>query len=303
MAKKQLNILFMSFSVIAFLFISGILSCSDAVKPDVYSVKVGKVDVLSLQDAAFDMKAELVKNGDPDEIKRLMPEGKLPASVNVFIIKTGSKNILVDTGIGNGKAGKGMMLESMKKAELSPEDISVVFITHAHFDHVGGLVNDGKPVFINAKLIFSNKEADAISDAAIKKLPADVKSYFEPANVAYKIYGKNTGTVKAGDMISDGVKVVELSGHTSGHAGLLIESQNEKLLMFGDLLHITGVQFQHPDYSLVYDSDIKKAAERRNKTLDMAVSEKMFVAGVHIKFPGIGRVSKSGTGYTFLPVE
>lgn len=75
------------------------------------------------------------------------------------------------------------------------------------------------------------------------------------------------------------------------------------MLLFGDLLHITALQFPYTGYSLVYDSDINKASQIRGKTLDAAADEKMYIGGAHIKFPGIGTVVKKGNGYLFKPVK
>lgn len=292
-----------SILVCLFVFVSLLISCTDAAKPSFYSVKIGKIEVIALQDAAVEMNSGLVKNGDPAVVKKIMPDGKLPASVNVFLVKTGSHKILVDAGIGNGNAGNGMLIESLKMCGLNPEDIDMILITHAHFDHVGGLVKDGKPVFTKAKLLFPKSEMASFSDESLKKLPADVKGFYEPANAAMKIYGKKGDTFKAGDTIAEGVKAVDLSGHTPGHAGFMIESEGKKCLLLGDLLHIMDLQFPYPDYSLVYDTDAAKAARTRNRILEMAAAEKIPVAGVHIKFPGIGSVVKSGNGYSFTAVK
>lgn len=303
MLINRLKVLLLSFSFAAFLAVPGTLFSSDATEPEYYRIKIGKIEVIAIKDADSQMKAELVKNGDPAVVKKIMPYGKLSASVNVYVIKTGSKNILIDTGIGERGSGRGMMPESMKKARIDPGDVDVILITHAHSDHVGGLVKEGKAVFPKAVLLFSEKEAGTFSDDAIKSLSADSKIFYEPANRAFKIYGKRAATFKDGEIITEGVKAVDLSGHTPGHTGFLIESDGKKLLMFGDLLHITDVQFPYPGYSLVYDTDTTKAAEIRKAALGMAASEKMLVAGVHIMFPGIGYVTKKGTGYSFSPVK
>ncbi len=292
-----------SFFVCLLFVVVFFISCNDAAKPSFYSLKIGKIEVIALQDASVEMNSGLVKNGDPAVVKKFMPDGKLPASVNVFLVKTGVHKILVDAGIGNGNAGKGMLIESLKLCGLNPEDIDIIFITHAHFDHVGGLVKDGKPVFTKAKLLFSKPEMATFSDEALRKLPAEVKGFYETANAAMKIYGKEVNTFKVGDTIAEGVKSFDISGHTPGHAGLMIESEGQKCLLFGDLLHISDLQFSNPDYSLVYDTDGVKAARTRNRILDMAASEKIHVAGVHITFPGMGSVVKSGNGYSFLPVK
>ena len=292
-----------SIFVCLFIVLVSLISCTDGAKPSFYNVKIGKIEVIALQDTEVEMNSGLVKNGDPAVVKKIMPDGKLPASVNVFLVKTGSHKILIDAGIGDGNAGKGKLIDSLKLYGLNPEDIDIICITHAHFDHVGGLVKDGKPVFTKAKLLFSKPEMATFSDEALKKLPADVKGFYETANAAMKIYGKRVDTFKVGDTIAEGVKSVDLSGHTPGHTGLMIESEGQRCLLFGDLLHISDLQFPNPGYSLVYDTDAIKAARTRNRILEMAATEKIPVAGAHIKYPGMGSVSKSGNGYSLTPVK
>lgn len=289
MINKRFGKLIMAICILSFIYLPAKLTSAEKAGPGFFSFKVGKIEVIAMQDAAIEMDSQLVKNGDPAVLKKLMPEGKLPASVNAFVIRTGEKTILVDAGLGDGTAGKGKLLECMKAARIAPADIDTVVITHEHFDHTGGLVNKGKAVFPSAKLMFSKKEIKAL--------------YSEPAKESLKAYKGRVEGFEPGDVVAEGVKTMELYGHTQGHSGVMIESGGKKLLIFGDLLHITKVQFPYPDYSLVYDADPVKAAETRKGILEMASKEKIYVAGMHIKFPGIGTVSKKGDGYLFTPVK
>ncbi len=291
------------FSVAAVsLLLSSETMCSSKTAEN-YSMKLGKFEVISLLDLSSVMKSDLVKNGDPALIKKYMPEGELKSSINVFVVKTGKQNIMIDSGLGTEGSRKGKMLENMKKAGLKPDDIDIILITHAHLDHVGGLINNGKAVFPKAKLFFSKNEIAAFDDNAIKSLPSNMKSYFETANKALKIYSGRVESFVPGGVITEGVTSVKMSGHTPGHVGYLFESEGERLLMAGDFLHITLMQFPHPEISLVYDKDINRAAEVRKMILNRASSEGFFIAGAHIIFPGIGHVMKEGDGFSFKPVK
>lgn len=268
-----------------------------------YSMKLGNFEVIALSDFSPVMKADLVKNGDPEIVKKYLPGGETPGSINVFVVKTGKHNILIDSGLGNEGSRKGKMLERMNKAGLKPGDIDIILITHAHMDHVGGLTDNGTAVFPGAKLFFSKNEISTFDDSAMKSIPEAMRGYFETANKALKIYAGRVETFIPGGVIAEGVTSVDLPGHTAGHTGFFFESEGKKLLMAGDLLHIGLLQFPHPEFSLVYDKDITKAAETRKKILDMACSEKILIAGAHIIFPGIGYVSKQGEGFSFTPVK
>jgi glyoxylase-like metal-dependent hydrolase (beta-lactamase superfamily II) len=264
---------------------------------------LGNFEIVALQDGSIEMDAALFKNGDPDILKKYMPEGKLAASVNAYLVKTKTANILIDAGSGNSKLFKGNLLEKMDKAGIGPEDIDMVLITHAHFDHVAGLTRNGGAAFPKAKILFAEEEMATFTDTALQKLPADISVYYEPANRVLKIYKGRVKAFKVGATITEGIASVDLSGHTPGQVGYLLESGGEKLLVVADLIHVAAVQFPHPEYSLVYDADVKQAVERRRQVLNRVATEKWLIAGMHIPFPGIGSVVKNGTGFDFVPIK
>jgi glyoxylase-like metal-dependent hydrolase (beta-lactamase superfamily II) len=268
-----------------------------------FKTKVGNIEVIALFDASIEMNAGLIKNGDPEVLKKYMPGGTLVCSINAYVIKTGEHTILIDAGCGKNTFRQGYMIENMRKAGIEPENIDAVLITHAHFDHVGGLVNEGKAVFRKAKLFYSKAEGATFDDKALAALPADIKGYYEPANRMMKAYKGRIESFDPGKTIFDGIKSVNISGHTPGHTGYLIESNGERLFIFGDLLHIAQVQFSYPDFSLVYDSDIVKSASIRKSILGWLSDEKIPAAGIHIQFPGIGYVEKKSEGFTFTPIN
>lgn len=309
MMKKSLIKLVIPLAMV--LAMIGFVSCSSLLKsgpyskkdPGMFTMQLGDFEIIALQDGSIEMDATLFKTGDRDIIKKYMPEGKLPASVNAYIVKTKTENILIDAGGGDSELFKGKMLEKLEKVSIKPEDITMILITHAHIDHVAGLLSNNKAVFPNAEILFSKKEITTFTDEALEHLPADIRVYYEPANKVLKIFKERVKPFKTGSAITEGIDSVDLSGHTPGQVGYLIESDGEKLLIIGDLLHVAAVQFPHPEYSLVYDADVPKAVERRKQVLNRVAAEKMPIAGMHIPFPGIGYVAKDGKGFSFVPIK
>ena len=269
----------------------------------VYTAKLGDFEIIALQDASIEIEAKLFKTGDQKIIEKYMPNGKIKASINTYLVKTKSEKILIDAGSGDSQLFSGSMLKELEKINIKPEDITIVLITHAHFDHVAGLVSNDKAVFPNVKIQFSKKEMETFTDQALTHLPSDVKPYYKTANKILKIYKNRIKPFNAGEVIIEGITSVDLSGHTPGQVGYMIKSDGETLFVVGDLLHVAEVQFPHPEYSLIYDADVTKAIERRKNVLRRASNEKLLIAGMHIPFPGIGYVTKDGNGFSFIPIK
>ena len=283
------------FTVLSFL----IISFSHSASKDTFEFKVGSVSVTAIADSAVEMQSELIKNANADELKKYMPDGKKKADVNVFLLKTDKQIILIDTGMGDG----GKLISKMKQSGITPDMVNLILITHGHFDHVAGLIKNGKAVFPNAEIMISEEEKPLYEDSGLEKIPAEYKKYFVPANQMLKLYSAKIKTFSLGDKVADGITSVDMKGHTPGHSGFLLESNGEKLLFAGDFMHIQSVQLIHPEYSLVYDTDLDKAAKMRKKLLKKLAKDKINVAAVHIDFPGVGSISKTTDGFDFTPLK
>lgn len=251
---------------------------------EIYKTTIGDVSITAIMDTTFEMTSAYIKNADSNILKQCLPEGKITVPVNSYIVKTQKQTILVDAGCGS------RLLSNMKETGFSPENISMVLITHGHFDHVGGLIKDGEPVFPNAKILMSEKEFGLYGDSSIVKLPADLKQFFILGNRVLKVYGKRVETFKDAAKITECISAYDIKGHTAGQTGYLIQSKGKKFLIAGDFLHIAPLQFPHPECCLAFDADLNMAVSSRKNTIDIASKEKILIAGAHIKFPGIGTI-------------
>ncbi len=99
-----------------------------------------------------------------------------------------------------------------------------------------------------------------------------------------------------------GVTAVELAGHTPGHTGWMIASGGAALFIWADVVHLPGLQFAHPDVGLAFDVDGAKGKAARHRALDMAATDRLLVAGMHLDFPTFGHVRRAGAGYAFEPL-
>ena len=107
-------------------------------------------------------------------------------------------------------------------------------------------------------------------------------------------YQGRVKTFAAGETVFDGIKSVNLAGHTAGHSGYEITSQGQSLLVWGDIVHNAYIQFDHPEAALKYDADENAARKTRQAIFAQTAKNHTVVAGMHLPFPGIGQVEAAG---------
>ncbi|MET3390323.1 MULTISPECIES: MBL fold metallo-hydrolase [Variovorax] len=280
--------------------------------PGFYRMMLGDFEVTALFDGTLDLEPKkLLTNTTQEQVGKLLDRGfekdAVPTSVNGYLINTGSKLVLVDTGAG-GLFGPtlGNLQANLKAAGYQPEQVDDVLITHMHGDHVGGLVQDGKLVFPNATIHAGQEDADFwLNKANLEKASAEMKGFFQGAMASLNPYveaGKFKG-MKGGTELAPGIKAVPAHGHTPGHNIYVVESKGQKLVLWGDLMHVAAVQFAQPQVTISFDVDSKPAAVERKKAYADAAKGRYLVGSAHLPFPGLGHVRAEGKGYVWVPVD
>ncbi|MBS0559019.1 MAG: MBL fold metallo-hydrolase [Proteobacteria bacterium] len=276
--------------------------------PGVYHHKLGEAVVTAINDGMFEGATALLTGIPANEAEGLLTGSFRPVpprlSVNAYLISMGGRRILVDTGCGTSFGPQmGGMARNLAAMGVAPDTIGTVLLTHGHPDHVGGLTDpEGKAAFPNAELVVSAKElAFWHDDAIMASVPEDSKGYFVGARAAFAAYAGRTRTVTDGEA-APGIAAIPEYGHTPGHTGYLISSGSTSLLIWGDIVHIPGVQFARPEAGMVFDVDGGGAVATRARIFDMAAADKLLVAGMHLDFPCFGHVERRGAGYAHVPV-
>jgi glyoxylase-like metal-dependent hydrolase (beta-lactamase superfamily II) len=280
--------------------------------PGFYRLKVGDLEVTALYDGTgvFDPHWLNGTNAMMDGVANALRED--PHMLDVvdtgFLVNTGKQLILVDAGSGTwfGGGAFGRLAGSLHSAGYTPEQVDIVLVTHLQSDHVGGLTTqDGKRVFPNADVYVAKAESDFwLSPETAARAPKDAQPFFQSAQAIAAPYIKagKWHTFSGSEPIVDGMQLVPLPGHTPGHTGYEFSSTGQKILFWGDTVHAQRVQLQHPEVTVVFDIDPTAAAATRNQLLPKLAREDVVIAGPHMNFPGLGRLHKEGSGYSWVPV-
>jgi len=285
--------------------------------PNFYRYKVGTLEVTVAMDGktVTPLADSYVANQPKDAVNAAlgglyMEKDKATHYYTPIAVNTGSKLIVIDTGLGPAMAAQtkgmaGQFLANLAASGVDRNAVDTVIISHFHGDHINGLLNaDGTAAFPNAEVMVPEPEwAFWMDDARMNNTPEAQRGNFTNAR---RVFGPLSAKVtKYGDNkeLAPGITSMFTPGHTPGHFSFIVASGNDRVLVQVDVTAGMAPLFvKNPDWTPGFDSDKALAVQTRRKLYDMAVSEKMMVQGFHFPFPAVTRVEKDGTGYRLVPV-
>jgi len=285
-------------------------------QPTIYRFKLGGFEVATIMDSKV-IRSGLTPSFGGEagaaEVKALAAAARIDADryehpFTPMLVNTGKELVLFDTGNGSlsaeyeqmkGRLPPGNLVARMVQAGYKPEDVDVVVLTHGHPDHIGGLTKGGQPVFPNARYVFGAAEFDFWNKGENIR---EARKFNRELYMKIAVPLANRGTmIKPGDEVVPGIRAVDAAGHSPGLLAFTIESEGKRLINWADTCNHYVVAIQRPDLHLDVDDDKEKAVATRKRILDMVATDKLFVAGFHMPFPGLGWVEKTSGGYRWVP--
>ncbi|WP_179711446.1 MBL fold metallo-hydrolase [Paraburkholderia bryophila] len=269
------------------------------------SQRVGDFMITAISDGYLTASLDFLSNIDSSEASRIQTDAgqKEPASVhiNCYLVRGAGRTILIDGGAGGIKQWGGRLRTNLSLAGVKPSEIDTILLTHAHPDHVGGLVDAaGHISFPNAELVAHQREVEFWQDDGnLSRASERARGNFLIARQVFDGYRDKLRTFNEGEVLP-GIRAMSLPGHTEGHSGYLLESRDQGLLVWGDIVHFPHIQIKRPDVSIAFDQDPTLAATTRSRLLDRVSSEGLLIAGMHLGELGFARIKLASGSYGLL---
>jgi len=277
--------------------------------PGFYRIALGELEITALSDGTIDLDAVALLAEPATTTTRALArdfaKNPVETSVTAFLVNTGSRLVLVDTGAGvlfGPTLGK--LLANLRAAGYTPDQVDDVILSHLHPDHVGGLLEHGAPAFTHATIHAARRDVDFwLSKANLAAAPDAAKPFFVGAAASLTPYVTAGKLVPfdADGAIVPGIVAIATPGHSAGHTSFEVESRGERLMIVGDLIHVAAVQLEQPKVTIAYDADAPAAAQARQMMFTRVARAGELVAAAHLPFPGLGHLRAAGAGWEWLP--
>ncbi|MEX7471506.1 MBL fold metallo-hydrolase [Mycobacterium adipatum] len=285
----------------------------DELVPSRYALQVGDIDVLVISDGVLPITAStMATNAEPAEYSAWLKDMFLPPEIldwplNVAVVRSGGKTILIDSGLGTEFPDfprAGQLSSRLVAAGIQPSSVTDVVLTHLHMDHIGGLLVDGlrNKLRPDLRVHVATAEAEfwAAPDFTRTVMPAAIPPVLRQTAAQFlDLYRGQLRTFENEYEVAPGVLLRRTGGHTPGHSIVRIESRGEALTFAGDAVFQPG--FDNPEWQNGFEHDPEESARVRIQLLtELAATREQLVA-THLPFPSVCHVAAAGGVFRFIP--
>lgn len=286
----------------------------DELVPSRYSLQVGEIDVLVVSDGVLSLPGEMLgHNADPavraawlDD--KFLPPDMLEWALNVVVVRSGDRTILVDAGLGADPAlnlpRAGRLIQRLESSGVDLASVTDVVLTHLHMDHVGGLLVDGVRERLRPDLQIHLAAAEAefweSPDFSRVAMPQGFPDALRHTATRFlKEFGSQLRPFESEYEVAPGVLAQRTGGHTPGHSVVRLASGGDRLTFAGDAVFQVG--FEHPDWYNGFEHDPEEAARVRVRLLQELAANRESLIATHLSFPSVCHVAVNGNAFRWVP--
>ncbi len=272
-------------------------------------LELGSATLETVSDGHLVLPGEFSFVGMPDDVVEtvrrefnISPD-RITPECNLALYRDGTNTVLFDVGSGpDFMPSAGKTIENLDALGIAPEDVTHVVFTHAHPDHIWGLLDDfDEPAFYEATYMMGRVEWEYWWN------PETVNSIGE-ARAAFAVGAKrrmeaivdNVTLFDDGNEILSGIAAFATFGHTPGHMSFEVRSGNQTALIVGDAVTNHHVAFRAPVLANPSDQDPDTAAKSRESLLNRAANEHLAIVGFHLPNGGMGHVEADANAFRFV---
>ncbi len=273
------------------------------------TIGIGTATITSVSDGNLILPGAFLFNGLPaDEVAAILQQhdlnpDQLTPPCNLTLLRDGDRTVLFDAGSGSAfMPSAGDLIENLDAIGVSPDDITHVVFTHAHPDHLWGVLDDfDDPIFGAAEYLIGATEWEYWRDPeTVNTIGQDRTAFAVGAERRLAAIEDGIRLIRGGDEILPGVMAHDTPGHTPGHMSFEIRSGLDAVLVGGDAIGNEHIAFARPDWASGSDQDADMAATTRARLLDQLVADNVTLMGFHLPNGGMGRVERHAGAYRFV---
>ncbi len=272
-------------------------------------ITLGSSELISVSDGNLVLPGGMFFDGLPRaELEGILTQHGLPFDqfeppCNLTLLRQPNATVLFDAGSGSGfMPSAGTLLDSLETLDVAPDDITHVVFTHAHPDHLWGILDDfDDPVFSQAQLLIGQAEWDYWTDPDTVNTIGETRASFA-VGAARRLAAieEQISFFNDAEEILSGIMAHSTPGHTPGHMSFEVRDGSDAVLVGGDAIGNHHVAFARPEWPSGSDQDTELGAKTRTRLMDQLATDQMILLGFHLPDGGLGRVEKSGDQYRFV---